>query len=63
MTRQGERWIWIGVVVLLLAIGAVVFAGPAGQMLRHCAEMMGQTPANEVATVTRLTDVGPRTTL
>lgn len=41
MTRTTERWLWIGVVLLLLLIGAVLFLGPAGQMAAMCQEMMG----------------------
>lgn len=29
MTRTTERWIWIGVVLLLLVVGVVLFAGRA----------------------------------
>lgn len=41
MKRTTERWIWASVVVLLLAIGAVLFLGPAGRMMSMCEEMMG----------------------
>ena len=41
MTRTTERGIWIGVIVLLLAIGAALFFSPAGHMLAMCSGMMG----------------------
>lgn len=41
MTRTTERWIWTGVVLLLLLTGAVLFLGPAGRMVAMCQETMG----------------------
>jgi hypothetical protein len=40
VTRTTERWIWIGAVLALLAIGAVLLAGPAGRMIGACQDMM-----------------------
>lgn len=41
MTRTTERWIWIGAILLLLVIGAVLFLGPAGRMMAMCQGTMG----------------------
>ncbi len=41
MTRTTERWIWISIIVLLLVVGVVLFAGPAARMIAMCQEMMG----------------------
>ena len=40
MTRNTERGIWIGVMVLLLLVGGVLLS-PAGRMLGMCSDMMG----------------------
>lgn len=40
MTRTTERWLWIGVVLLLLVIGAILLLGPAGRMMAACDDMM-----------------------
>lgn len=31
MTRTTERLIWVGLILLLLVTGAVLFAGPGGE--------------------------------
>lgn len=46
MTRTTERWIWIGVVLLLLVVGVALFAGPAAKMMAMCQEMMGSGTMN-----------------
>jgi hypothetical protein len=43
MTRITERSIWVGLILLLLITGAVLFAGPAGRMLTLCQDMMDDT--------------------
>lgn len=40
MSRTAERWIWIGVLALLLLIGVGLFAGPAARMFGMCGQMM-----------------------
>lgn len=41
MTRNTERGIWVGVILLLLAIGTVIAAGPATRVLAICQAAMG----------------------
>lgn len=40
MSRIAERWIWIGVIALLLLIVAGLFAGPAARIFGMCGQMM-----------------------
>lgn len=46
MTRNTERLIWAGVIVLLLTVGALLFLGPAGRMFTMCQDMMGGVGAD-----------------
>lgn len=55
MTRKAERWIWISIVLVLLAIGAVLLAGPAGRMIAACQDMtQGTMPQEDRAATGRL---------